>query len=202
VKIGIYEIKPFANLCGANLTGANLTGATLLCANLRGANLYGANLTGANLLGANLTGANLHGADLTDATLLGATLLGADLRGANLHGADLRGAKNISALVAAQTSICAEGTIRGYKKASEGIVVLEIPAEAARSNANGRKCRAEFARVLKTPGGKLAHSKHDPNFVYCVGETVRPDAWCTDRWQECAGGIHFFLTREEAEAYN
>jgi hypothetical protein len=22
-----------------------------------------------------------------------------------------------------------------------------------------------------------------------------------DRWQECAGGIHFFITREEAEAY-
>jgi hypothetical protein len=167
VKIGIYEIKPFANLCGANLCGADLLGA-----NLTGANLYGANLLGANLTGANLTGA---------------TLLGA---------------KNIPALAAAQTNICAEGAIRGYKMTREGIVVLEIPAEAARSNANGRKCRAEFARVLKTPGGKLAHSKHDPNFVYCVGETVRPDAWCTDRWQECAGGIHFFLTREEAEAYN
>ena len=169
MKIGTYEITPFADLYGANLTGANL---------------HGANLTGADLYGANLYGANLRGANL---------------RGADLYGADLRGAKNIPALAAAQTNICAEGAIRGYKLTREGVVVLEIPAKAARSNATGRKCRAEFARVRETPGGKPAHSKHDPNFVYCVGETVRSDAWCADRWQECAGGIHFYLTREEAE---
>ena len=39
------------------------------------------------------------------------------------------------------------------------------------------------------------------DFVYRVGETVRPDAWGGDRWVECAGGIHFFLTRYEAENY-
>jgi hypothetical protein len=184
VKIGSYKIKPFADLRSADLRGANLTDANLRSADLRGANLTDANLRGANLTGANLRGANLYGANL---------------RGADLYGANLYGAKNIPALVAAQMNICAEGTIRGYKTTREGIVVLEIPAEAARSNATGRKCRAEFARVLETPCGKLAHSKHDPNFVYCVGETVRPDTWCADRWQECAGGIHFYLTREEAE---
>ena len=25
--------------------------------------------------------------------------------------------------------------------------------------------------------------------------------WDEDRWNECANGIHFFITREEAEAY-
>ena len=119
---------------------------------------------------------------------------------ADLYGANLIGAKNIPALAVAQTSICAEGELRVYKKTREGIVVLQIPADAARSNATGRKCRAEYAVVLKTPNNKPAHSLHDESFVYVEGATVRPDTWCADRWQECAGGIHFYLTRAEAEA--
>ena len=166
-----------------------------------GANLSNANLSDANLRGANLSDANLRDANLSDAYLRGANLSDAYLRGANLRGADLRGAKNIPAIVAAQTNICAQGTLRVYKKAREGIVILEIPANAARSNATGRKCRAEFAVVISTPDDKLAHSSHDSTFTYCPGAVVRPDAWCTDRWQECASGIHFFLTREEAEQY-
>jgi len=145
----------------------------------------------ADLSGANLSGANLRGADLR----------GANLRDADLCGAYLYGAKNIPALTAAQLNICPEGVLRVYKAVREGIVVLQIPAKAARSNATERKCRAEFARVLETPNGKPAHSKHDESFVYVEGKTVKPDAWCADRWQECAGGIHFFLTREEAENY-
>ena len=49
MKIGNYEIKPFANLYGANLRGANLRGANLRGANLRGADLRGADLRGADL---------------------------------------------------------------------------------------------------------------------------------------------------------
>lgn len=44
-------------------------------------------------------------------------------------------------------------------------------------------------------------SQYDSAFIYRVGKTVRCDTWCEDRWQECAGGIHFFLTRAEAEAH-
>ncbi|MDP3939776.1 MAG: DUF5758 domain-containing protein [Deltaproteobacteria bacterium] len=132
---------------------------------------------------------NLHGADL----------YGADLHGADLHGANLRGAKNIPAYIIANTTICAEGALTVYKNTLDGIVTLHIPAAAARSNATGRKCRAEFALVLETPQHKPAQSKHNPAFLYREGETVRPDTWCADRWQECAGGIHFYLTRYEAE---
>ena len=175
MKVKGYEIKPRANLSSANLSSADLRGA-----NLSSANLYGANLRGADLRGANLRGAGLYGA--------------------SLYGANLIGAKNIPALAAAQTSICAEGTLRVYKKTQQGIVILEIPADAKRSNATGRKCRAEYAIVLETQDGIPCQSLHDPKFVYEVGATVRPDTWCEDRWQECAGGIHFYLTREEAEA--
>nr|WLW40576.1 hypothetical protein HIBIKMCM_00009 [Ralstonia phage BOESR1] len=218
-----------ANLYGANLHGANLRGADLYGADLRSANLYGANLHGANLRGANLYGADLYGADLYGANLYGADLRTADLRtadlrsadlggadlrsanlyGADLHGADLRGAglggaKNIPAHTAATTSITPEGDLIVYKKLREGVAKLLIPKEAARSNATGRKCRAEFAIVLSLPEGvTLGHSTHDPEFTYKVGDTVRPEgaAFDPDRFNECAPGIHFFLTQQEAETY-
>jgi hypothetical protein len=31
---------------------------------------------------------------------------------------------------------------------------------------------------------------------------VRCDKWNEDRWIECGGGIHFFLTRIEAERHS
>lgn len=34
-----------------------------------------------------------------------------------------------------------------------------------------------------------------------VGETVAVDNFEEDRWIECAPGIHFFLTAEEAALY-
>ena len=190
----------------ANLEGANLRGANLEGANLRGANLRGANLRGANLWGANLEGANLRGANLR----------GANLEGANLRGANLRGALNAS-LVFAQTCVCPQkGAFIGFKKAYYGdcgepcIVELEIPADAKRSNASGRKCRASKARVVSITdlegqpidGAQRVFSGHDHDFTYSNGVTVEPtEPFEEDRWDECAPGIHFFITREEAVAW-
>ena len=39
------------------------------------------------------------------------------------------------------------------------------------------------------------------NVHYKVGETVYPDSFDEDRWNECSNGIHFFMTRREAELY-
>lgn len=44
-------------------------------------------------------------------------------------------------------------------------------------------------------------STHDRTFFYHAGATVKPHEFCEDRWQECSGGIHFFITRIEAENY-
>jgi hypothetical protein len=42
-------------------------------------------------------------------------------------------------------------------------------------------------------------SIHAEDFVYQVGETVyTAEPFCMDRWQECASGIHCFLTLQEA----
>jgi Family of unknown function (DUF5758)/Pentapeptide repeats (8 copies) len=183
-----------ANLSGADLSRANLSGADLSRANLSGADLYGANLSGANLSGANLSGANLSGADLSRANLSGA-----DLSRANLSGADLYGAKE-GALAEAQTSILPEGNIVGWKQCKNGVIVkLLIGQKVRRSNATGRKCRAESAKVLRVFGATEGISIHDGKTVYRKGETVTCDNWNKNRFVECGGGIHFYLTRIEAE---
>jgi hypothetical protein len=132
----------------------------------------------------------------------------ANLGGANLGGAYLSGAKG-SELAIARTRIIGAGTLIGWKKlVGNRIAQLEIPAEAKRSHAFGRKCRCEFARVLAIygedgkPFGGEARSLHDASFLYRVGETVRPTEPFNEDWrEECASGIHFYITREEAEAH-
>ena len=166
------------------------------------------------LLGAYLRDADLRGADLFRADLRGADLFRADLRGADLRGADLRGA-NLSELTVAQTSILPdEGDIIGWKKAlaldgAPIIVKLLIPSDAKRSNSTGRKCRANKARILdlqdrqgnSLPPDTTAYSSFDPDFTYKKGETVHVEDFDTNRWNECAPGIHFFITRIEAVKY-
>ena len=176
-------------------------------ADLSNADLRGADLRGANLSDANLSDANLRYANLRYANLRYANLRYADLSNADLSDANLRYAKNAE-LAAAVTSIVPEGDIIGWKKCNDGIVKLLIPAAAKRSNGTGRKCRAEFAidqahyEFDGTQTDEPMTSKYDSGFIYRVGETIRSDKWDDDRWDECSYGIHFFITREEAETYD
>ena len=125
-----------------------------------------------------------------------ANLSGADLSGANLSGAE--GAD----LVIARSRILPDGDIIGWKKCRDDVIVkLRIPAEAKRSHAFGRKCRAEFADVLEVIGADKAISLHDRATVYASGERIVPDSFDENWQEECSSGIHFFITRAEAEAY-
>lgn len=146
--------------------------------------------------------ANLSGAYLRDEYLRDADLRGADLRGADLCGVRYN---EQTAYYAMQ---CPEkGAYIGYKKAEGKIVELEIQADAKRSSATTRKCRASKAKVLSITSidGKEhfeeAKSSRDQSFVYRVGETVEVKDFDEDRWNECSTGIHHFITREEAVFY-
>ena len=44
-------------------------------------------------------------------------------------------------------------------------------------------------------------SDYNKNFIYHIGETVEVPDFDDNRWNECAPGIHFFITREEALKY-
>lgn len=147
-------------------------------------------------------------ADLSGADLSGADLYGANLYGANLSCANLYGAKIELELVNKCFPIaCPEtGSFIGWKKCRDNTVVkLEILEDAKRSSAFSRKCRCSAAKVLAienkdgTPyKDTRINSQHDDNFWYTVGKIVRVDDFDEDRRNECAPGIHFFITRQEA----
>ena len=204
VKDALLEaVRKGVNLRRANLREADLCGANLCEADLYGANLCEANLCGANLRGASLRGANLCGANLRRANLRGADLCGANLCEANLCGANLRGAKNAEKALARVQFIPEEGSFIGWKKCSNGIVAkLLIPEDAKRSHGSERKCRADKVTVLEIFGAEFGKSGGGYKIVeYRKGETVVSDSWDKDRWNVCSHGIHFFLTRIEAEEY-
>lgn len=179
---------------------------------LRDADLHGADMHGANLYDVDLRYADLSGADLRDAYLSCACLYGADL-----SDADLRDANYVQLSIAKTSILPEEGDIIGWKKAyvdgtmlpKSVIVKLLIPADAQRSNGTGRKCRASKARVLdlqdkqgnSLPPDTTAYSGHDTDFTYKKGETIHVEDFDTNRWKECAPGIHFFITRIEAVKY-
>ena len=203
-----------ANLSRANLSDADLRGADLRGAILRGANLSEANLSEVNLRVADLSNANLHNADLRNANLrsaylLNADLRGVDLRGAYLHNADLSGTKNVPFI----PMVCPEeGDFIGWKKAKSNkdkvIVKLRIPSDAKRSSATTRKCRCSKAEVIAIynldgteAGETTCHSDYYNSFIYEVGKIVEVTDFNEDRWKECAKGIHFFISRQEAIDY-
>lgn len=208
----ILKEHGFNCLYGANLSDADLHGADLSYDDLHSADLRYADLSDADLRYAKLRDADLYGADLCGANLYGANLYGANLSDVNLSDA------NCVKLSLAKISILPdEGDIIGWKKAwtdnemppTPVIVKLLIPADAQRSNATGRKCRASKARVLdlqdkqgnSLPSDTTAYSSYDTDFTYKKGETVHVEDFDTNRWNECAPGIHFFITRIEAAEY-
>ena len=182
----------------ANLSGADLSGADLRGADLSGADLRGADLRRADLSGADLSGADLWCADLSGANLQRADLSGADLRGADLRCADLTNSK--SNYLTCGIHSAPEGELIGWKKLKNGTIAkLLIPREARRSCATTRKHRAEWVVVLEGEGETNYKSLITK---YAPGQTIKPDSWDADRWHECSHGIHFFLTRQEAEVWN
>lgn len=132
---------------------------------------------------------------------------GANLYDANLKGASLEGAKNLE-LACALVTILPEGELIGWKKCRDGeIIKLRIPADALRSNGTGRKCRANYVEVLEVFGGtegKSTYCAPDGEILtYKKGEIVRcVKPFDENRFNECSSGIHFYITRIEAENHN
>jgi hypothetical protein len=139
------------------------------------------------------------GAMTVAAALAMAVAAGANLRSADLSGADLRSAdlKDVREL---HYQIPQEGELIVWKAVAGGVCKLRIPPEAKRTATPiGRKCRAEWVEVLEAP--ENGAGLHDSSVIYRAGEVVRPDKYDPDPRRECTHGIHFFQTREEAEAY-
>ena len=129
---------------------------------------------------------------------------------ADLSWADLSGAYHLDKVTGLYLpTICpSDGAFTAWKKCRDGVIAkLLVPETAKRSSATSRKCRASEAIVLALydeNGNEVdkAMSQHDSDFIYHVGDTVKPtEQFDENRWEECSSGIHFFVTREEAERY-
>lgn len=170
-----YTIEPGADLVGADLRSVNLEGAILWDAILRAANLRAANLRGADLRGADLWGADLWGADLEDANIENAKLPNFQI-------------------------VPEEGSFIAYKKVDTGVIKLLIPEDAKRtSSLVSRKCRASHVKVIEGSGFSPTYT--EKKLEYKEGEVVYADAFDDDIRVDCTSGIHFFMTKKEAEEW-
>jgi hypothetical protein len=222
---GLYK----AYLSGTNLSGADLSGAKLDYADLSGALLINADLLQAYLFHVRLFNANLFHADLTKADLRCADMIRANLSYANLTKADLSDANLVNARLSntvfnstflnwadlsgailddvkgslmeyRRGKILTEDIV-GYKKCEGDVIVtLLIPRGAIVFSVNGRKCRTNRAKVISIDGADRAYSTYK-YMTYYVGDEFNIYDFDLQYNEECAPGIHFFMTRKEAEDY-
>ncbi|MBR2560680.1 MAG: pentapeptide repeat-containing protein [Eubacterium sp.] len=198
-----------SNFKGANLKGAILTWAQLCDCKFEDAHLELADLYSTNLDYAKFTGASLKYARLKYAKwIYYADFTNADVTGDDFSDCDLDEEKFVGAIGFHPHMRCPEeGPFIAWKKCREDhIVKLLIPTDAMRTGASRYDCRASEAKVLEIRDQdnepcEEALSCADEDFVYRKGETVYPEEEFDDTMLTGGSGIHFFLTRTEAELF-
>ena len=188
----------------ANLSRKDLSGLSLSDRTLSNVDLSNTNLSNADLSDANLSNVNLGYADLSNAILYNT-----DLSSANLYSVNLSEINQNFQLPQNEDLIVFK-KVRNFKdRYSRSVLKLLIPAAAKRTaSLAGNKCRAEFAMVLEAfdlnenpISDTDFRSMYDCNFLYKIGQEVRPDSFDDDIRYECKPGIHFFKTFAEARNY-
>jgi hypothetical protein len=198
-----------AKLSNADLSGANLFRALLHRAHLMGTCFCNTDLRYANFRYANLKKAILRNSELICTCFPGSNLVQADFRGSNLEGADLSGANLTGTSFDPRPMVPNEGSFEAYKGVfdKQGNLVIArilIPEDARRMTPlAGRVCRAEFVKVIELNRDvSLTKCKFWPDRIYHVGGIVRDVNYDNDSNVQIGiaqHGIHFYLTREEAE---
>lgn len=201
-----------------DLTGGDLSNMDFSLSSMQDVVLENVNFENSNLENALFDGTSLHGSNLKNANLKKAAFRSCDLGECNICGADLFAAvlenANLEGIISDENTkwfrmYCPEeGAFLGYKKCMYGrLVQLLIPADAKRTSATMNCCRCDKAKVLTIKSFDYkenydeAWSMVDEDFVYRVGEWVVAENFNPDRWYDSTGGIHFWMTREEAFAY-
>jgi pentapeptide repeat family protein len=176
------------NFCSSQLVNVLLDDCDLQNANLKNTNLERASLRRANLTKADISGARLYAAVLENA-ILDNIIFDDNTKNFRIH--------------------CPEkGAFIAYKKGLNNLIVkLLIPSDARRVSSTMNCCRCDKAKVLEIKnfeGTKFfdeAWSTVAENFCYKLGEWVYAENFNEDRWYDSTGGIHFWMTEDEAKAY-
>ena len=151
----------------------------------------------------------IYGTHFHDMSFWGTEFSETDSVTSNFHNCELQSAINAPHVM---MSCPTHGSFIGWKKVhwkgEHLLIKLRIPADAKRSSATNRKCRAEYAKVLgiytedlkRTNITKVINTNY-ARCVYEVGETVYPDGFNKNRYDECSHGIHFFIDAQDAINY-
>ena len=184
-----------ADLHEADMSYADMRGVDMSGANMRGANISYANMSYANMSYAKVRSANMRDANMCYANMRSVDMIGVDLNNANMCCAKVRSVDRL------RKGIKLSEPIIGWKKCKNDVLVkLEIPRGAIIFSINNNKCRTDKAKVLEIIGGDRAYSNYK-FFSYYVGDVIEIFDFNCEYNVECAKGIHFFKTREEAENY-
>ena len=201
------------NLENYDLSDMNFSHSNFINANLSNVNFYSSQLVNVLLDDCNLQNANLKNANLECASLKRVNLTYADIRGAKLYAAVLENAILDNIIFDDKTENfrihCPEqGAFVAYKKGLDNLIIkLLIPSDARRVSSTMNCCRCDKAKVLEIKnfeGTKFfdeAWSTVAENFCYKLGEWVYAENFNEDRWYDSTGGIHFWMTEDEAKAY-
>ena len=201
------------DLSGYNLSGIDFTLSSFENVRLENVDFSGAAVENVLFDGCSVKGAVFRNVNMKTASMRYCDMTGCDIRGANLFGAVLEHAKLDGIISDERTQWfrmhCPEkGAILGYKKCvNDRLVQLLIPADAKRTSATLPSCRCSKAKVLtiksfdSTEEFDEAWSLVDENFVYHKGEWVEVSDFNEDRWMDSTTGLHFWMSREEANRY-
>ena len=181
---------------GAVFRCVDFRGADFRCVDFSGVDFHGADFRCVDFRDAHFYGSSFHSSNFRGADFYDSSFRGADFSDADFNGADFYG-----------TALCmqcpSEGSFIGWKKVNGALIKLQITPNAKRSSATTHKCRCSEALVLEIDGGamqQITSNSYAP-ITYKVGELVHPDSFDDDRWNECSHGIHFFISRHNAEEY-
>ena len=201
------------NLENYDLSNMNFSHSNFINVNLSNVNFCSSQLVNVLLDDCNLQNANLKNTNLERASLRRANLTYADISGARLYAAVLENAILDNIIFDDNTKNfrihCPEkGAFIAYKKGLNNLIVkLLIPSDARRVSSTMNCCRCDKAKVLEIKnfeGTKFfdeAWSTVAEGFCYKLGEWVYAENFNKDRWYDSTGGIHFWMTEDEAKAY-
>ena len=196
-----------------NLSDMDFSHSNFINVNLSNVNFCSSQLVNVLLDDCDLQNANLKNTNLERASLRRANLTKADISGARLYAAVLENAILDNIIFDDKTENfrihCPEqGAFVAYKKGLDNLIIkLLIPSDARRVSSTMNCCRCDKAKVLEIKnfeGSKFfdeAWSTVAENFCYKLGEWVYAENFNEDRWYDSTGGIHFWMTEEEAKAY-
>ena len=197
------------------LKGVNFKHNVFLETSFEGSNLEYSELKYSTFRFVNLKNCSLKHSDMTASNFMNTNFTGANLKDTILVNCNFYSNYNLDKIVGKNNNYI-EGkvltdNIIGYKKCMDyTIVTLEIPRGAIVFSIDGTKCRTNKAKVIAIDGADRAYSKHSTylehnktygHMSYYVGDEFTVYNFDCKYNEECSRGIHFFLTREEAEDY-